>query len=225
MEQRSLEWYRARLGNITGSQVGRLMKKGKTSIFSDDAMSYIYQLAAERSMDKDTIYKDDAFEEYLQQVSVETKAMRFGVEKEAEARDSYCFLNNTDAGETGLCKHKTIPHFASSPDGLSYTMDGLVALEIKCPTQATFMKYAHLIHDAADLLMVEPKYFYQCMAHMMCTGAVRTDFIAYCPFQEKKLHIVPIHADDLIFRNMEIRITEANTLIDGIITSEHPSRT
>ncbi len=47
--QHSLEWYRKRLGKVTGSRVGDLMKPGKKKedLFGDTAKSYIYQLAAE----------------------------------------------------------------------------------------------------------------------------------------------------------------------------------
>lgn len=43
--QHSIEWFRKRLGNFTGSQVGLLMKKGRTDYFSDTAKTYIYQVA------------------------------------------------------------------------------------------------------------------------------------------------------------------------------------
>ena len=35
--QHSIEWFRKRLGNFTGSQIGLLMKKGKSDYFSDTA--------------------------------------------------------------------------------------------------------------------------------------------------------------------------------------------
>ena len=39
--QHSLDWYRARLGKFTGSQVGRLMKsgRGKDEYFGKDALA------------------------------------------------------------------------------------------------------------------------------------------------------------------------------------------
>lgn len=215
--QRQLGWYRARLGNITGSQVGRLMKRGRSSYFGDDAMSYIYQLAAERTMAREILEDDEAFEAYLNQVNVTTNAMRFGTEMEAEARDLYCFENIVSCVEVGLCRHFDIEHFASSPDGIILEDGKKVALEIKCPTQAVFMRYCTEIKDNASLLKVKPEYFYQCMAHMMCTGAVRTDFIAFSPFQQKKLHTTRILPDESVFGEMAERINKANELINNII--------
>ena len=41
--QRDLGWFRVRLGSITGSKVGDLMKSGKKKeqVFGDTALSYI----------------------------------------------------------------------------------------------------------------------------------------------------------------------------------------
>lgn len=216
--QHSLGWFRSRLGNITGSKVGVLMNNGKKNIFSKEGMTYIYQLAAERTMAEQVVNDDFEFENYLEQVSYETRAMRFGTMMEGVARQRYCDIRGVQCQEVGLCKHFDIPHFASSPDGL---INGNITLEIKCPNQDTYMKYRHRIDDGASLLMVKPEYYYQCMAHMMCTGSERTDFIAFSPFQKDNIHIVPIYPDELIFRNIEERVKLANELINEIISTKH----
>ena len=48
--QHSVDWYKCRLGHFTGSQVGRLMKKGrgKDAEWSADALTYIKEVVAER---------------------------------------------------------------------------------------------------------------------------------------------------------------------------------
>lgn len=216
-EQKTLNWYRQRLGQITGSQVGRLMKKGRSSYFGEDALSYIYQLAAERSMPASLIDNDPEFEAYLEQVNVETKAMRFGTEMEAVARMKYCQERNVTCEEVGLCSHFDIEHFASSPDGIAKTYEGKVALEIKCPTQAVYMRYYDSIWNNETLKKVKPEYYYQCMAHMMCTGAIRTDLIIFNPFQREQLKIVPIFPEDADIDEMTTRIEEANVTINEII--------
>lgn len=216
IEQHSLDWYRSRIGRITGSQVGRLMKKGRKDEFGEDAKTYIYQLAAERTMSPDILMDNIEFEKYLDQVNVETKAMRFGTEMESVARDTYCLLKDVQCEEVGLCDHFSIEGFSSSPDGLIHTPEGLVALEIKCPVQSTFMRYKTEIYNNESLLNVKPEYFYQCMAHMMCTNAIRTDFIVFNPFQEESIHVVSILPDENVFKEMEKRIEGANTLINHI---------
>ena len=62
--QHSIEWFRKRLGNFTGSQIGLLMKKGKSDYFSDTAKTYIYQVASERDMNPEIINDDVEFEKY-----------------------------------------------------------------------------------------------------------------------------------------------------------------
>lgn len=216
IEQHTLDWYRSRIGRITGSQVGRLMKKGRNDVFGEDAKTYIYQLAAERTMSPDILMDDTEFEKYLEQVNVETKAMRFGTDMESVARDTYCLLKDVQCEEVGLCDHFSIEAFSSSPDGLVYTSEGLVALEIKCPVQSTFMRYKTEIRNNETLLKVKPEYFYQCMAHMMCTNAIRTDFIVFNPYQEDSIHIVSILPDEAVFQEMQNRIENANTVINHI---------
>lgn len=217
MEQHSIGWYRQRLGQITGSQVGRLMKKGRSSYFGEDAMSYIHQLAFERSLSEEILTDDDEFEEYLATVNVETKAMRFGSEMEATARMIYCDKFNVKCEEVGLCEHFDIDNFASSPDGIVMTDEGRVALEIKCPTSAVFMKYYSGVWNNETLKKVKPEYYYQCMAHMMCTGAIRTDFIIFNPFHKVGIKVVRILPDEEEFKAMRERIEEANVTINEII--------
>ena len=60
-QQHSLEWFRARIGRITGSQVGLLMKSGRKDYFSDTAKAYIYLLAAERAMNPAILADDELF--------------------------------------------------------------------------------------------------------------------------------------------------------------------
>ena len=62
-EQHSLGWYRSRLGNFTGSCIGKLMKPNRQGGFSDTAMSYIYQVAATRYMNE-KIVSNDCYELY-----------------------------------------------------------------------------------------------------------------------------------------------------------------
>lgn len=220
--QHTIGWYRARLGNITGSMVGVLMKEGRGYTFTDTAKTYLYQLAAERTMNPAIVDDDERFEDYIRQSDITTRAMRWGTEKEEEARDLYARVRRVNVVELGSCRHPSIPHFASSPDGFCYDEDSRVktCLEIKCPVQSTFMRYVHEVHDNDTLLSVKPEYFYQCMAHMMVTGSTQTDFIAYCPWQRIPMHITRIMADESVFSKMENRIALANAFIDEVTNTK-----
>lgn len=219
--QKTLDWFRNRLGHFTGSQVGLLMKSGKHATFSDTAVSYIYQVAAERSMNPAIVNDDAAFSDYLDTVNVETKAMRFGTEQEVDARNLYSMLTKRKVVEVGSCRHPTIPYFASSPDGFFYDEETgeCGCIEIKVPSQSTFMKYKSEIYNNESLLKVKYEYFYQCMAHMMCNGAAFTDFVVYNPYQIKPIHIVRILPDKDVFDEMEKRIRMANDIVEELIKS------
>ena len=73
--QHTIAWFRARHGNITGSNVGLLMKSGRTDIFSETGKSYIYQIASERAMNPAIVNDDSQFAEYLKQTEVTKRRM------------------------------------------------------------------------------------------------------------------------------------------------------
>lgn len=222
--QHSLEWYRKRLGCITGSQVGLLMKSGrnKSELFGETAKSYIYSVAAERDMNPIIVSDDELFEEYLKQVDISSKSMRWGNEQEENARELYEQITGRRIVEVGSCKHPTIENFASSPDGYFYdeSTGEKGCLEIKCPNQATFMRYKDEVKDNASLLLAKSEYFFQCQAHMMVTGAQWCDFVVFCPFQQHPIHIVRITPDLSCFAELEKRIKAANDIINQIIDVE-----
>lgn len=214
-EQHSPDWYRARLGCITGSKVGVLMKggRGKDEIFSVTAKSYLYQVAGERALSHGIVDDDDMLQYYLDQTNVQSKAMRFGTEQEANARALYAELTGREVHEVGLCVHPLISYYASSPDGI--IADGGVrgCLEIKCPSVSTFTQYATEIVDNPSLLRVNPDYFYQCQAHMDCTDSDFCDFVAYCPFMANPMHIVRISRDPEAILQMRERVQKAEEVV------------
>ena len=95
VEQRSLEWHRMRCGCITGSKVADIMKSGrkKDEVFSDTAKSYLFQVAGERLFISDFLNDDDIFQDYIDQVSVNTKAMQWGSDQEDAAKALYMQMN------------------------------------------------------------------------------------------------------------------------------------
>lgn len=216
-QQRTIGWFRDRLGIITGSKIGSLMKAGKGEPFSATAKGYLYQLAGERALSKDIVNDDEMFQFYLDQTSVTSKAMRFGTEQEANARVCYSDVTGNEVIEVGLCKHPTIPYIASSPDGIVRTPSGEIGcLEIKCPTLQTYAQYCAEINDADGLLKVNPDYYYQCQSHIACTGAAWCDFAVYCPFTNNPIHIVRIERNDEAITRLIDRSTLAEQFIENL---------
>lgn len=224
IEQRSLEWHRQRCGCITGSKVGDIMKSGrkKDDVFSDTAKAYLYQVAGERLFNPDFLNDDDIYQDYIDQTNITTKAMRWGTEMEEQAKNCYLTLQgneNFEIASVSSCKHDTIPYFAASPDGIIYERDGkdLKILEIKCPNINTYMKYRSSVQDADSLKEIEPKYYWQMMAEMSCTGAKSGVFVTYCPWLSKPIHWANIARNEEDVKLMEERVVLANQFIEDII--------
>lgn len=225
VEQRSLEWHRLRCGCITGSKVADIMKSGrkKDEIFSETAKAYLFQVAGERLFNPAFLNDDDIFQDYIDQVSVSTKAMQWGSDQEDAAKSLFMQMNFPECEITELssCKHDTIPYFAASPDGAIYGRDGedIKIIEVKCPNINTYMKYRTLIHDAVSLKETESKYYWQMMAEISCTGATSGIFITYCPWLSKPIHWAEIERVEDDIKLMEDRVILANDFINEIINS------
>lgn len=225
-KQHSIDWFRLRCGCITGSKVADIMSSGrkKEDLFSQVGKSYLYQIAGERLFNPAFLNDDDIFQDYIDQVSVNTKAMQWGADMEDQAKACFCQLPQNEGIEitdVSSCKHDTIPYFAASPDGAIYGRDGedLKIIEVKCPNINTYMKYRTLIHDAASLKETEPKYYWQMMAEMSCTGAKGGIFIVYCPWLSKPIHLAEIDRVEDDIKLMEDRVILANDFINEIINN------
>lgn len=216
--QRSLSWFRARFGNFTGSEVHKLMSasRKKDEVFSETAKSYIYQVAAERIFNPDFLSDDDIFQSYLDTVQFTTRAMQWGIDQEVSARKLYSELRGgVEVFEVSSCAHDSIPHFAASPDGIVRAEEQR-CLEIKCPSLAVHMRYASEIHDGESLKRVKPEYYWQVQAEMSCTGCSSADFVSYCAWLSRPIHIVTISRSDDDIALLEERVRLANEFIDNL---------
>ena len=107
LEQRTPEWYEARRGKLTASNVGAAL--GQVS-YTSRAEAY------RRALGTDTFTGNDA--------------TRWGVLHEADGILAYTKLTGADVTATGLHTHEKFPWLAGSPDGL-VGEEGLI--EVKCP--------------------------------------------------------------------------------------------
>lgn len=222
-EQRSLDWFRARLGNVTGSKVSDIMttSRKKDEVFGDTAKTYLKTLAFERTINPEVINDDEAFQEYLDEVNVTSKAMRIGTEREDDA--VACFTDSFDeqyeVTEVSSCKHDTIPYFAASPDRiLKDKQTGEIGiLEVKCPTGGVHIGYKSEVKDAASLKTAKKEYYWQMMAEMSCTGAKFGIFLSYNPYSNYPVHVVYIERNEEDIKQLEERVVLANQYVDEII--------
>lgn len=219
--QHSLDWYRCRLGKITGSKVGVIMGKGKGAEFTKTGLTYLNSVAAELMLPAPVVENDDLFSIYLDEMDSTSKAMRIGTERESEARDLYEGIKDCKVHETGCTDSSFVKGFASSPDGLILD-DGVVegTIEIKCPKPSTYLEYLSEIKDADSLLNVNPEYYWQCISHIAVTSAQWCDFIVYCPYNQQPMHIVRIKRDEDSIKKLhdrtQLAIEYVHTKIKGI---------
>lgn len=219
--QGSKEWLVSRLGDFTGSRIGDLMTSGKKGeLFGKTALSYIYEVCAERDLLQSYIDDDYLFEIYQQQVSVSNKFIEFGHDNEDFAAERYQIVTGSELEECESIRHPTIPCFSASPDRIA-VKDGLrKVVEIKVPLPKTFMEYMAEVKDNETLKSVNPKYYYQTMAEMACTGLDKADFVVFCPFLKHNIHIVEITRDEAVIAEFEKRIMAANEIINQILNKK-----
>lgn len=220
-EQGTMDWQRLRLGKFTGSRIADLMGKGrkKDDPFSETAKKYLYEVAAGRMLAGKVVDDDEYFALYLEQTEAYNKYMQWGHENEQDARELYEKLSGRKVEEVSSVDHESIESYAASPDGI--VPDDDLNIEIKCPLPKTFVLYKSSIKDAATLKQVMPQYYWQMQAEMDCTGAKAADFIAYCPFMAKPMHIARIERCEEDIEIIHTRIAEAEKWInDNIICNE-----
>lgn len=221
MGQGSKEWLVSRLGFFTGSRIGDLMTSGKKGeLFGKTALSYIYEVCAERDLLQSYIDDDYLFKIYQQQVSINNKFIEFGHDNEDFAAERYQLATGFELEECESIQHPAIPYFSASPDRIAIKGGMKKVVEIKCPLPKTFMEYMAEVKDNDTLKAVNPKYFHQIQAEMACTGLDRADFVAFCLFLKHNMHIVEITRDDIVISEFEKRITEANKIINQILNKK-----
>jgi len=165
MEQRTEEWFAARLGKVTASRVAEVVAKTKTGYGASRA-NYMAELICERLTGAPT-------ERYT------SSAMQHGIDTEPQARAAYEAKSGSFVEEVGFVLHTSISEAGASPDGF-VDEDGLI--EIKCPQTATHM-------DTLLSENVPAKYVTQMQWQMACTGRKWCDFVSYDPRLPEKMQL------------------------------------
>lgn len=186
IEQRTDEWFAARLGKVTASRVADVMAKTKSG-YAASRKNYMAQLAIERL----TGTKAESFT---------SSHMQWGTEQEPFARAAYEAAKDVMVEEEGFVPHPTIEMAGASPDGLVGD-NGLV--EIKCPSTATMIET--LISET-----VPSDYHAQMQFQMACTGRKWCDYVVFDPRMPEKaqLFIKRVDRDDKFIAEMEAEIVK-----------------
>lgn len=155
--QRSEEWFKARLGRVTGSRVADVMAWGKRNAELAPRKQYKRELVAERL----TGVQADP-EPYL------SYEMKWGMANERIARTVYQMRSRLVVEDAPFYQHPELMAGAS-PDGL-INDDGLI--EIKCPRSDNHFD-TMLVQEVPD------KYMPQIQMQLWITGRLWCDFVEF----------------------------------------------
>jgi putative phage-type endonuclease len=195
MEQRTDDWFAARLGKVTASRVADVVAKTKSG-YSASRDNYMADLIVERL----TSQKAAGFS---------SAAMEWGVEQEPHARAAYSARTGELVEEVGFIDHPTIAMSGASPDGL--VNEGCV--EFKCCNTATHLEY---------LLAGKPpeKYVTQMQWQMACTNRPWCDFVSYDSRLPEHLQmlIVRVPRDDKRIAELEDEVRKFLAELDEKVT-------
>lgn len=192
-EQRTDEWFAARLGKVTASRVADLMATTKSG-YAASRDNLMAQLIVERLTGQ-------------KQESYSNASMQWGTEQEPFARAAYEIATGTMVDECGFVPHPTIDGSGASPDGL-VGHDGLV--EIKCPNTAGMI-------EALLTQTVPGKYNIQMQMQMACTSRQWCDYVVFDPRMPAKaqLFIKRVPRDSAFIQKMEAEIIKFLAELDG----------
>jgi putative phage-type endonuclease len=189
IEQRSDDWFAARLGKVTASRVADVMAKGRGSAPSASRRNYMMQLLCERLTGK----REEGYT---------SAAMQRGVDLEPIARSAYEFNAGVMTVEVGLMQHPRIAGFAASPDGMILLPPKKRGLEIKVPNTA---QHIAVLQSGKH----DPQYEWQMLAQMACGGFEAVDFVSFddrLP-EELQYFCARFERDDKRIAEMEAEVT------------------
>lgn len=163
--QRNEEWYQQRIGHLTASMAGNVIRYQKGEIVAQTPAkidSLTMRILSEQLTGLQT---EDHF------TADARRRMEWGTEQEENALSAYELATGYTVLLSGFVKHESIRYLGASPDGL-VSNDGLI--EIKCPDTTT-----HLSRILADEVPDEIKP--QMLLQLIVTERKWCDFVDYDP--------------------------------------------
>ena len=195
--QGSPEWFSARLGKLTASRLGDLMKVTKYG-----ESTYKTRLRMELAIERITGKPASSV--------VMNQAMRDGVEREPDARKLFEAVTGKEVALCGSFDHPEIVNTAASPDGILREEDAI--LEIKCPTPVT--------HGKNLMAKTMPSnYICQVQWQIACTNSTHGYFASYHPDfpRELRLKWVKVERDDDVIEKITEEVRKMDIEIESLI--------
>ena len=198
IEQRTDDWFAARLGKVTASSLYKVLAKTKTG-YGADRGNYMTQLVLER-------VTGSKAESYT------NASMQWGIDQEPFARAAYEATTGVMVDEVGFIPHPTIEAAGASPDGLVGD-DGMV--EIKCPDSKTALE-CWLSENPVD-----GKYFAQMQWQMRCANRSWCDYVVFDPRMPAKaqLFIKRVERDNAWLETAEAEVQKFLAEVDAKVAA------
>lgn len=193
MLQRSEEWFDARKGRFTASEIHRLLGKETLKTTKTSIDSFAFEKAVE------TLYG-------LEEQDFVSKDMERGITQEPLAFSLFKDLQNYEFKEVTNCSfYKFGDHAGASPDGL--VSDNSI-LEIKCPRRNKFFK---LVANGES--EIDPKYIAQMQMQMLATETEKAYFFNYYLQDNIQYwHTIIINRDEEMINLIKSRIEIATKI-------------
>ena len=154
MDQRSPEWYQARLGWITGTRFAAAMA-------ATDSRTYV-SLVDELVSERVTGHRRER---------PITPAMQWGIDHEPLARAWYSRQSGSHVEQAGFVRHRSLGFVGVSPDGLVGTRG---VLEIKCPQMKAY-------RETVARGCIPTRYVWQVQGQLWVCEREFADFVCFHP--------------------------------------------
>lgn len=208
--QDELEWREKRLGMITGSNFGTLVKKeGKGFKLSTSvtAENLIYRIAWERLLKRGDVSNG------LGRLNVSSQSINHGNDYEPEALHKYM--------ESTGHKVQYVQSFVELDEWIGGTPDAFVGkeglVEIKCPWNG-----GHHLKSLLEKKIYNPEHLYQIQGYLWITGRKWCDYVTYDPdlIEGLQLNIIHVQRDEAIIDGIRMVMEEVKKKIQEIINHE-----
>lgn len=193
-QQTEIEWREKRLGMITGSNFGKLIKSdrkgGYTLSASKTAKDLIYKIAWER------LLKEGNISNGLGRLNISSQSMNHGNDYEPEAILKYKEITGNEV----IYKQNFVEldnYIGGTPD--AYVGDDGI-IEVKCP----FNGGNHL-ESMLDNVIYNPEHVYQIQGYLWMTGRQWCDYVTYDPdlIESLQINIIRVERDEDIIEGIK----------------------
>lgn len=180
IKHRSPEWYRARIGKFTASNLSELMAKpaDKAALWSKSSLNCIEKAATQLF-----------FNHYYERP--DNDATRWGIRNEPKAIESFGRKSKFETSDIGFVLHPEIPEVGATPDAVVFEngeKEYSAIAEIKCPFNSkNHFDYSQRIINDSCLKKIKSAYYWQIQGEIWITDANHGYFVSFDPrFSEDK---------------------------------------